>query len=274
MVVLRRLPEGKAMTPPYYRDEQITLYHGDARDIAPTLLQDMKPALTVIDPPWDDGELVHWSAYGIDYYGDPDVLVPWPAAASGSVLVFTDSRRLGEAVELFGPPQWCFTWDTMSPWQTGPRRPLQQTKQCLFYGELDGYRRDGVLWGDAPEERDHPSTKQTPLDGRRLTDLWRESLRWLHHPGAGSGSAGTERFSERQGAGVLRHAKPTGWLRCLIGNCAPEDGVVFDPFAGSGSSLRAAKDLGRIAVGIEIDEAACEYIVSVLAQETIFGPVA
>ncbi len=257
---------------PYYSDNLVTLYHGDSREIVPCLLRDLRPGVTIIDPPWDDMALVQWSAVGIDYLGAEDHFIAWPVIAGDSALVFTDARRMGVVVELFGPPSWCFTWDTMSPWNTGPRRPLQQTKQALFYGELDGYERDAVLWGEAPEKRDHPSTKQEPLDGRRLTDLWRESLRWLHHPGAGNGSTGAARFSERQGEAVLRHAKPIGWLRCLIGNCS--QGVVLDPFAGSGASLRAAKDIGRRAVGVEISEAACEYIVSSLAQETIFGEVA
>lgn len=247
---------------PYYQDELITLYHGDCIDIVPDLLYTVIPGVTVFDPPWDDDDLARHYALGVDY----------PTGAGKTTLAFTDGRRMGDTVELFGPPDWCFTWNTMSPWQTGPRRPLQQTKHCLFYGDIDSYRRDDVLWGEAPEERDHPSTKQTPLDGRRLTDLWTESLRWLHHPGAGNGSTGTSRFSSRQGDAVLRHAKPVGWMRCLIGNCST--GVVLDPFAGSGSALRAAKDLGRKAIGVEIEEEACEFIVSSLAQGVLFGEIA
>ena len=263
----------ETMTTPYYQDDLITLYCGDSRELVPEIMDQLEPfGCVVIDPPWDDTDLVRWSAFGIEEIDGiklaiDDLWFPWPIHVSPSVLVFTDARRMGTTVELFGPPVWCFTWDTMSPWQSGARRPLQQTKHCLLYGEIDDYQRDAVLWGDPPETRDHPSTKQAPLDGRRLTDLWRESLRWLHHPGAGSGSAGTQRFSIRQGDDVLRHAKPIGWLRCLIGNAS--EGPILDPFAGSGSTLRAAKDLGRRAVGVELDEQACEYIVASLAQEVI-----
>ena len=63
--------------------------------------------------------------------------------------------------------------------------------------------------------------------------------------------------------------KPLALVRELLS--AVPDGVVLDPFAGSGSTLRAAKDLGRKSIGVEISERYCEIAANRLRQGVLFG---
>ncbi len=103
---------------------------------------------------------------------------------------------------------------------------------------------------------------------------WKQN--WEHIYVSGTG------FIGQRGTGVLRfnalapwageyshpHEKPVELMRELIGKCAPLAEIV-DPFMGSGTTLRAAKDLGRKAIGIEIEERYCEIAARRCSQEVL-----
>ena len=64
--------------------------------------------------------------------------------------------------------------------------------------------------------------------------------------------------------------KPAALMKWCIERARQDGGSVFDPFMGSGTTLLAARDMGRNAIGIEIEEKYCELAAKRLAQDVLF----
>jgi site-specific DNA-methyltransferase (adenine-specific) len=64
--------------------------------------------------------------------------------------------------------------------------------------------------------------------------------------------------------------KPIQWANWMVSRCCPDGGTVIDPFAGSGTTLVAAKSHGRRAVGVEMSKAYCDIIVSRCSQGVLW----
>lgn len=79
---------------------------------------------------------------------------------------------------------------------------------------------------------------------------------------------GMIRESERDVQRVHPTQKPLALMHWCL-SFAPDAQTILDPFMGSGTTLRAAKDLGRKCIGIETEERYCEIAAKRLAQEVL-----
>jgi site-specific DNA-methyltransferase (adenine-specific) len=103
-----------------------------------------------------------------------------------------------------------------------------------------------------------------------------EAIYWLGKWGSGIGGRSSVFATARPlvgspsgivaQAGRHPHAKPLDVLEALL---ILTTGTVADPFAGSGSTLVAAKALGRKAIGVELEEKYCEIAARRLSQEVL-----
>ena len=147
--------------------------------------------------------------------------------------------------------------------------------------------RDRVLylWGTLPALV-FGSWKRPRPEGTRAVLIWDKglasgmgdlSLPWKPNTEEvyvlGSGFKGHRGTSILSGHNVVTWAskgrehpnmKPQTLMEALIAKCPP--GTIADPFTGSGSTLVAAKSLGRKAIGVELDERYCETAARRLAQ--------
>lgn len=170
-------------------------------------------------------------------------------------------------------------------------------KNTSIANDHDTTARDDVLtsWGDKPAILFGSWKRQRPERTRALLvwdkgghagmgDLsipWKPNFEDIYILGSGfkgkreSGVLSGYHVPANEAAGRTHpHEKPANLMSALLAKC-PE-GVIADPFSGSGTTLYAAKSLGLKSVGVELDERHCETIAKRCAQEVldIFGGVA
>jgi len=225
---------------PYYQAGGISLYHGDCRDVLAELRLGPAVDLLLTDPP-----------YGMQFAGDG--LTTRRANVRGDGVrqgVRVARQALFVALPLLADDAHVLVFCHWESWPDfyDALCPLVPIKNALVWHKDRGgtgdtqmeYARDFeiVLYG---------ARGRRPIRGRRDGAVIR-----------GFPPVSSTRLHPTQ--------KPTGLLGYLIGKHTPPDGLVLDPFVGSGSTLIAARQLGRRAVGIEIDERYCQVSAARLQQ--------
>ena len=225
------------MIKPYYESEGITIYHGDCREILPQLPM---VDLVLTDPPYGINLGSHQDAtekrpgVGLKKRGYESYVDSYEHLKTIVVpsVVLALKKATRGIVFMAGTNMWEF--------------PKPDAVSCVYIPCGNGRTKWGfqntahfMLYGTAPNL--HLGAKHTALYST-------ESSEKNGHP----------------------CPKPYKWITwCVsLGSVAGE--TILDPFMGSGTTLVAAKELGRKAIGIEIEERYCEIAVKRLAQMNLF----
>jgi DNA modification methylase len=211
---------------PYYEADGITIYHADCREV----LAYITPDVVVTDPP-----------YGIGLNTD------YRSVKGTSAWRQAKGRYVGKSyMPLVG--------------DSSPFNPLPWLAWPIALFGINHYAHElppGGTW--------HVWDKRDGLASNMFADC---EFLWT------SFESGPSRIFRHKWLGYMRASevrshlhptqKPVALFTWLLGFTPP--GVVLDPFMGSGPTLRAAKDLGRKAIGIEIEERYCEIAANRMAQ--------
>jgi len=195
---------------PYYEHDGSTIYHGDCREILPTL----EPVdLVLTDPP-----------YGIG----------------------ANKMTLGSGKHSFHRGA---SWDDEAPVEIIKTLPNLAGECCVWGGNYFAHSfpevNSWLVW--------HKMN-----DGRSFSEA---EMAWTNY------APQLRVFSKYAARRLKQHPteKPIEIMRWSL-SFSKTAGTILDPFMGSGTTLRAAKDLNRNAIGIEIEERYCEIAAKRLAQ--------
>jgi DNA modification methylase len=212
---------------PYYDDGNgIVIYCGDCREILPHL---PKVDLVLTDPPYGINQDKGSNSGGVDGFGNHLKRIPRAYIGGWDA----PNQRPNSFIEIISAATNAIIWGGN-----------------YFSGNLPQSNK-WLVW-------DKVQTMPTFSDCELAwTNLPGDSVKKFTYNGSGLMAKEKERFHPTQ--------KPLELMRWCIG-FAPDCMTILDPFMGSGTTLRAAKDLGRRAIGIEINEAYCKIAVERLRQ--------
>lgn len=225
---------------PYYQDDSCTIYHGDCAEVLDALGTALADAV-LTDPPYNVGK----------DYGD---------AHDDAKTDDGHDEWLAKRLELAtrGVDGLVFFSGT----KNFHRAPLVLPPGFQIHRILGWHRKEfaGDKWVGGPAMCWEPivwaSRAEQPFYNRLFGHMGRDFL-------VVNSTHGDPLRA------VHPCPKPKRVMDWLVGLFVPEGGSVLDPFMGTGTTLRAAKDSGRRAIGIDSNERYCEVAAQRLGQEVL-----
>src|ERR1035437_6127270 len=237
---------------PYYQHGGITIYNADCRLVLPTL---PKCDLLLTDPPYPGltgGYSYKPGGVARSFKDSQSVGDIWSASfdwfpliegtGANQLIVFTTHHAMSELLQRI-PGKLCLIGVWHKP-NAHPGLPTSPKYSCEFYV--------GAKLGDGCDWRGIKDFQAVCQDFGGCFDMG-------------------DRIRNADGSNAHPTQKPLDVIQALI---PPKALMVLDPFAGTGTTLVAAKNLGRKAIGIEIEERYCEISAKRLSQEVFdFTPL-
>lgn len=248
---------------PYYEDDHVTIYHGDCREVLPSLADDSVD-LTVTSPPYNMGITPGGNGRGMYHH----------RTSKGSRF----SAGYDASADDLDPVEYAQTQREAlaEMWRISRLAVFWNHRPRVIHGQLsDPLANDFGI----PVRQRIVLDRGTGIDvslkhfctrGEYLFLFAKPEFALVDHAASGMGDVwrvGIVTGSEHPAP--FPEMVP---LRCMTATGAAS---VLDPFMGSGTTLRAAKDLGRKAIGVELSERYCEIAAKRMAQEVLdFGGAA
>ncbi|HEX5566940.1 MAG TPA: site-specific DNA-methyltransferase [Streptomyces sp.] len=236
------------MTAPYYADPDgtVVLYHGDLRELLPTLAPQADCIIT--DPPYGETSLA-WDRWPAG----------WPTLAARharSMWCFGSLRMFLQHAGEFTTAGWKLSQDVVwekangTGFATDRFKRVHELATHWYHGDWHNLHHDVPRTAyHGPDKHARARQSRTPHTG---------AIGAHHYPDDGTRLMRSVQYAQSVRGGLHPTEKPLPILRPLIEYACPPGGLVLDPFAGSGSTLDAARLAGRRAIGIEADERYCE----------------
>jgi DNA modification methylase len=234
------------MITPYYEEQGITIYNGDCLDV----MKELEPKsidLILTDPPYivavKGGGIGAKRKYIQDIY-------------NGDLHAGFDLTNLTQFIQVLKKIN-IITFSSKG-----------QIRQYIEFAENNNYKWQIITWN---KPNPTPLVENTYLpDTEYIFHIWKDIKL--------GGNYDTKRkyYVMQVIKSNFDHptVKPLEIISNLMINGSRENELILDPFMGSGTTLVAAKKLGRRAIGIEISKKYCDIAIERLSQHELFSGVA
>jgi site-specific DNA-methyltransferase (adenine-specific) len=239
---------------PYYEGRNVVLYHGDCREVLPSL--GLRADAIVTDPPYGDTALAWDRRAALDWL---PLATDW-LAPHGSVWCFASLRYLLRLQRAGALDRWRIAEDVVWEKHNGSGFATDRFKRV--HEHAIRLWPAGVPWGDVytaiPRIAGAPRPSAT-IHSRGKTEHTNGIGSAVRYEYTDTRIARSVIYARNEnGRAVHPTQKPVAIVRPLVESACAPGGVVLDAFAGSGTIGVVARLTGRHAVLVEQEEAHCE----------------